>query len=245
MVRDEIHADSFRTDGRVCLCKISPEVIYAFLSLSHLVHDMMERPTVVHVERRFGQLLRFIFVLRQGEHIRVRQTEISHRPVPEVSRHFACYVATETIDTDRVHPPMHGFEHLITHVLVVVVQFGDVGPIVLYHQVTQAVAVMPSVILGPLAIRRRVVGYPVEDDLKALLVSRCQEMLEVLACTKLRVDSAIIDDRVVAAECTFAGDDADRLARHDPDDVDTVLTQGGQQCLRCSKSTFRGRLTGV
>ena len=86
---------------------------------------------------------------------------------------------------------------------------------------------MPSVVLGPLAVRRRVVSNPVEDDFETLLMRSGKEMLKVLTRTKLRVNSAVVDNRVVTTQCTFAGDDTNRLARHDPNDVNAVLTQGG------------------
>ena len=121
----------------------------------------MQRPAVVHVEGGLGQLVRFVLVFGQREHIRMRLAQLTHRVVPEIGRHFACYVAAETVNADRVHPPMHRFLHLRAHRLAVVVQFGDVRPVVLYHQVAQAVAVVPTLVLGPLAVRCRMVSYPV------------------------------------------------------------------------------------
>ena len=94
---------------------------------------------------------------------------------------------------------MHGFEHLLAHGLVVVVQLGDIRPVVLHHQVTQAVAVVPAFVLGPLTVRCRMVSHPVKDDLKALVVRFGKEVLEVRAGTELGVDRAVIDDGVVTS----------------------------------------------
>ena len=205
----------------------------------------MQRPSVVHVEGRLGEFLRFVFVLREGEHMRMRQAQVSHRPVPEIGRHFTGYVAAEAVDTDGVHPPVHRFQHFCAHVLVVIVQFGDIRPVVLYHQVSEAVAIVPAFVLRPLAIRSGVVSYPVEDDLEALLMCRFEEVLEVRAGTKLRVDSAVVDDRVVTAERPLAGDDADGLTGHHPYNVDTVVAQRRKQSFRSLESTFRRSLTYV
>ena len=205
----------------------------------------MQTPAVVHVEGRLGQLVRFVLIFGQREHIRMRQAQLAHRVIPEIGRHFAGYVAAETVDSDRVHPPMHRFLHLCAHCLAVVVQFGDIRPVVLNHQVTQAVAIVPALVLGPLAVRRRVVRYPVEDDLKAHLMRLFEKMLEVGTRTELGVDRAVVDDGVVTAECTLTGDHADRLTGHHPDDVDAVLLERRQQGFGGSKRTFFRRLTGV
>ena len=123
MIADEIHANSLRTDSGICFRKISPQILYTFLALRYLVHDVMQRPAVVHVEGRFCQFVRLVLILCESEHIGVRLTQFTHRVVPEICRHFACYVAAESVDADAVHPPVHGFLHLGTHGLAVVVQF--------------------------------------------------------------------------------------------------------------------------
>ena len=245
VVGDEIHPDSFMPDGSVCFSEIIPQVLYGILTLRHTIHQMMQCPAVVHVKSRFGQFICFVLIFGKREHIRMRLTQIRHRPVPEVRRHLSRYVATESVYADGVHPPMHGFKHFITHVLVLIVQFGDIRPVVLYHQVAQAVAVVPAVVLGPFAIRSCVVSYPIEDDLETLFMRCLEEMLEIGARTELRIDSAVIDDGIVTAECSFASYLTDRLARHDPDDVNAVLLERRQQSLGSGKRTFRRRLAGV
>ena len=245
MVGDEVHTDGFGTDGGIGLGEIRPEVLDVALTLCYLIHDVVQRPAVVHVESRFGQLVRFVLILCEGEHLRVGLAEIGHCPVPEISRHLSCYVATETVDADAVHPEMHSLQHGIAHVLVLVVEFGDIGPVVLHHQVTQTVAIVPAFVLGPLAVRCGMVSHPVEDDLKAHLVCGSKEMFEVRARAELGIDGAVVDDGVVTAERAFTGDHTDRLARHDPDDVDAVVFEHRQQRLCGSKRTFRRRLSGV
>ena len=100
VIGDEVHADSLGTDGSVGFGEIRPEVLHTFLTLRYIVHNMMKRPTVVHVECGFGQFLRFVFVLGEGEHMRVGLTEVTHCPVPEISRHLTGYVAAETVNAD-------------------------------------------------------------------------------------------------------------------------------------------------
>ena len=245
MVRDEVHTNGLGTNRTIRLGEVRPQVLHGCLALRYIIHRVVQTPAVVHVERRFGQLIGFVLILGEGEHVGVGKTQVAHCPVPEIGRHFAGYVATETVNTDGVHPPVHRFEHLVAHILVVVVQFGDVRPVVLHHQVAQTVTVMPAVVLGPLAVRRRMVGYPVEDHLEAHLVCLCQEMLEIGTCTELRIDGAVVDDGIVTAERTLTGNLADRLTRHHPDDVNTVLAQGRQQLLGSPERTFRRCLTGV
>ena len=104
---------------------------------------------------------------------------------------------------------------------------------------------MPAVVLCPLAVGRGVVGYPVEDNLKAHLVRFGEEMLEVGAGAELRVDGAVVDDRIVTAERAFAREYADRLARHHPDNVDTRFFQFGQHALCSSKCPFGSQLAGI
>ena len=89
------------------------------------------------------------------------------------------------------------------------------------------------------------VGYPVEDNFETHLVGLGQEMLEVGTCTELGVDGAVVDDGVVAAQRALAGDLADRLTGHYPDDVNTILFEGREQRLGGPERTFRRSLTGV
>ena len=172
-------------------------------------------------------------------------TDLSHYIVPEIGRHFACYVATETVDADGIHPPVHGFLHLSAHVLVVVVEFGDIGPVVLHHEVAEAIAVVPAFVLGPLAIWSGVVSYPVKDNLQTQLVCLCEEVLKVSTCTKLRVEFAVVSDGIVATQCTLALEHANLLDRHNPDDIHATLFDFWQECLCSCKSTFWSSLTGV
>ena len=58
---------------------------------------------------------------------------------------------------------------------------------------------MPTIVLRPLAIRSSVVCYPVQNHLEALLMRFLKEMLEVFSGTKLRIDRAVVDNRVVTA----------------------------------------------
>ena len=140
---------------------------------------------------------------------------------------------------------MHRFEHLVAHLLVLVVEFADVSPIVLNHQVSETVTVMPTFIFSPFAIRSGVVCNPVQYHFEAHLMSHFKEVLEVCACAELRVDLTVVDDGVVTAECSLTGDLTDRLTGHHPDDVDTVFLQFGQQCFRGFERAFRCCLTGV
>ena len=76
-------------------------------------------------------------------------------------------------------------------------------------------------------------------------MSHFKEVLEISACAELRVDLAVIDDGVVTAQRSLAGDLTDRLTGHHPDDVDTVFLQFGQQCFCGFERAFRRCLTGV
>ena len=245
MVGGEVHAYGIGTNGSFGFGEVCPEVFHGALALRYTVHQVVQLPAVVHVECRLGEFLRLGFILGKGEQVGVVFADIRHRPVPEVGGDFACYVAAEAVDTDRVHPPAHATEHFVAHVLVLVVEFGDVGPIVLHHEVAEGVAVVPAFVLGPFAIGRGVVGNPIEDNLKAHLVRFGEEMLEVGACAELGVDGAIVDDRIVTAERAFACDDADRLARHYPDDVNTRLFEFGQHGFCGCECPFGSQLARI
>ena len=188
VVAGEVHADSLLADERVLLLEERPKVVNADLALSQLAHRVLQVPAVIHVEGRCSEFLRLVVVLSEGEHIGVGEAEVSHSHFPKIRGHFAGYVATETVDADLVHPEMHCFEHLLTHVFVFVIEFGDIGPVVLHHEVAEAVAIMPALALGPLAIGRGVVGYPVEDDFHAELVGAVDKRNEVLSCAELMIE---------------------------------------------------------
>ena len=85
----------------------------------------------------------------------------------------------------------------------------------------------------------------VRRDLEAETVRRGEEMLEVGACAELGIDLAIVNDRVVTAKGALAGEFADGLAWHDPDDVDAIVAEFGQHGFGSGKGALGGELPRV
>ena len=223
MVRYEVHADSIILNRSVCLGEVVPQVLHAVSALCHAVDQVVKCPAVVHVERRFAKLHSLVFILSQGEHVGVRPAQFAHRIVPEVGRYLACYVATETVDADLVHPEVHGFLHGSTHVFVLIVELADVRPIILNHQLAVLVAVVPTCVLRPFAVRSGMVGNPIKDNLHAQLVRLGKKMLKILARTELGVELAVVNNAVITAQRAFSGQLANGLQRHYPDNIHTHL----------------------
>ncbi len=72
------------------------------------------------------------------------------------------------------------------------------------------------------------VGDPVENDLHAQMVDAVHQRPEIGGGAELGVDARVIGDGVVAAEYPFAVELADRLHRHDPQDVDSETLEPDQ-----------------
>jgi hypothetical protein len=75
------------------------------------------------------------------------------------------------------------------------------------------------------------VGDPVEDHVHALAVGGIDEGLEVGLGAELRVHAVIVADRIRAAERALAVLHADRVDRHQPQDIDAdSFSRGSSRC---------------
>ena len=73
-----------------------------------------------------------------------------------------------------------------------------------------------------------VVGDPIDDHFHAHALRGVHEGLEVLQCAKLGVDAEIIFDRIGAAQRAFALFFANRVDRHQPENIHAQIFDPGQ-----------------
>ena len=98
---------------------------------------------------------------------------------------------------------------------------------------------------GPGMVAAGVVGHPVEDHLEAFFMSGRQEVVEIFQRTEFRIDGAIVLHGIIAAERPLASLDADRMDRHQPEDVDTQFRKAVELRLDGREGAFRRELTHV
>ena len=154
-----------------------------FAILHHPGDGSHEFPGVVHVKAcreivGVGTLGKHDEGARGGS-----RTQGPDAVAPEVHGHLVGDIAAESVDTDAVHPVAHGVDHRFAHLLVLVVQVGDIGPVGARREDDVAGSVMrvPVGVLGdPLVVPCRVVGYPVQDDPHVALVAFLDQLAQVI-----------------------------------------------------------------
>ena len=83
----------------------------------------------------------------------------------------------------------------------------------------------------------------VDDAAHSILVNRINQTHKILHRAVLRVDRAIIHDRVRASERALAPDDANGVNRHQPDDVCPKGPDTSKLSANAFKSSFTAELT--
>ena len=209
------------------------------------VHGLVPAPGVGHVERRGVQVPR----LPLGQHEDgLDRVEFGAHRVPEVGRHEAGDVAAIAVDVDLRHPVLHGLGHVLPELGLGVVQVDDVDPVPPRRRPEVALPVprIPLRMLGhQVAVPRRVVGHPVQDDVQAVLVRGPDEVLQVIQRAQLGLDRVVVLDRVGTAQRALAVLLADHLNRHQPQDDGAEFLQPRQVGLGGPEGAFRGELAGV
>jgi hypothetical protein len=193
----------------------------------------VQLPAVRHIERRVH---RWRLGLREHEEVGLHLAEFATGLGPEVVGDAAGDVAAEAINFHRAKPPRHIGDHRAAHGWIVVVQFGDVGPVGLValivariHDTAVGFVFVPVGMRGdPRMIVRRVIRHPVEDYPQAAAMRRSHEVVYVGGRPELGIDLAIVRDRVRTAERPFAVHDADRLEWHHPEDIDAERFEARQ-----------------
>ena len=224
---------------------IADKAVGSGLPLRDVVQQMVQFPGVGGVEAGLVQP-RLLPLGEEVESAGIFRPELREHIGPEILRHLIGHVAAEAVDPP-VKPETHALLHLGPHLLGLVVELGDVRPVIFDNRVALRVADVP---VGrfprhPRMIRRGVVGHPVDDDLEAKVVGRADKVVEILQGAELRVDVAIVLDGVVGAESSLAAFLADRIDRHQPDNVHPKFLKFRKFPLGRGEGTFGGRLTGV
>ncbi len=150
-----------------------------------------------------------------------------HRLLPEGVGHEAGRIDPEAVDVVGVEPPLHRGDHRAPQRRVAVVELCDVGPVgqvplvvARHREVALGVAhVVVGVLRRPDVVPRGVVGHPVDDDPHAPGVDRIDKRLEVRRGAEQRVHGMIVLHGVGRAEGALPFRDADRMDRHQPEDV--------------------------
>ena len=166
----------------------------AFVEDAHEL--ILEVPAVVHVET-CGEV---IGALTLSKHQNLALAGSLAQRVdglfPEVGRHTVGHVAAEAVDAHVGNPELHGVDHGLAHLLVIIVQVGHVVPVPRTRMDDGVglliVGVPVGMFLHPRMIPRRVVGHPVEDDGHAVLVAGAGEVFEVVECSEFRRDGLVV-----------------------------------------------------
>ena len=89
------------------------------------------------------------------------------------------------------------------------------------------------------------VGDPIEDHLEAQPVGFVHESPEVRLGAELGIDRAVVAHRIGAAQRALAVRLADRVDRHQPDDIDAHRGKARELLLRRLEGALGSELTGV
>src|SRR5688572_11528176 len=90
------------------------------------------------------------------------------RLFPEIQWHQVGHIAAESIDIAFIYPELHCFDHVMPHLVVVIIEVNHIVPAVLVVEFSLCVAcVVLRMLLCPPMIETRMIGYPVDDDLEA------------------------------------------------------------------------------
>ena len=187
------------------------------------------------------------FPLGQHED-RLDRVEFAAGVVPEIDWHVAGHVAAVAVDVGLAHPVLERLGHVTPQAGLAVVELDDVRPVPPRRRVEVALPV-PLVPFGVLpdqhVVPGGVVGDPVEDHVQPKFVGAVDEPLEVVEGAELGVDGEVVARRVRAAQRALAVLLADRVDRHEPDDVRTQRLQARQLLLRSGERSLRRELPQV
>ena len=247
MVGDEVHGQGAgRHAGLVGVVHIEVgQVVGVLLALGQFIPQMHLAPGIVGVESVLLQ--RRVLGLGQEEQgVGMRLTEVAEGLLPEIGRHFGGHVAAETVHA-AVDPEFHlGFHRVIEGGVVLVVEMGDVSPVVLRGEVAEGIEEIPvPVFHRPGVVAAGVVGYPVEDHFEALFVGGGQEVVEVFERAEFGVHGAIVLHGIVAAEGALAAFHADGMDGHQPEDVDAQSGEAVELLFNGGERTFLRELADV
>ena len=265
MVRDEGHAVGRSGEILEFAAHVGAHAVRIHVPLGDFVRDVVELPGVARIEG--AVVVVRLLGLGQHEHLRLDVLQRPAHTAPEGGRHLHRHVTTEAIDVVVPHPEGHrilhgGIESILLSALPI--QLGHIDPIGARGRLDAAVFVEQVVtqtngIAGPDRVEGRVVGDPVDDDLHAVVMGGSDEGIEVLPGSVIRVECFVVLNTVGAPEGTAARLHqvvvlvlpalpvhlADRMHRHEPDDVHAQLLDAGEVGSSAPKVTLGAVLPDI
>jgi hypothetical protein len=89
------------------------------------------------------------------------------------------------------------------------------------------------------------IGHPIDNDVHPGCVRSGDKVFEIVQRPKLGIHAVIVPHGVLAPQRALAVLDADRMNRHQPEDIRPQGFQAGQVLFRRPEGTFLGELPGV
>ena len=202
----------------------------------HLIDGSHEFPGIVQVKS--GGEIAGIGTL--GEHNEVTGLgSLAQRPDaigPEIHGNLVGYVTAETVNANAVYPKTHSVDHGSAHLLVFIVQVGNVGPVGARREndVPDRVMGVPvGVLFEPRVVPGGVVGHPVEDDAHTALVARLDQHAQVIHRAVLGSHSLVVTHRIGRVLAFLL---ANRVYGHNPKHIDAQVFDG----VKASDNSLQG-----
>ena len=223
---------------------VAREAVGIGTALGYVVEQMVQLPGVGRVEA--GLVQPGLLAFGKEVEVAVFAAELADNVGPEVLRHQRGHVAAEAVDS-AVEPEAHALLHLGAHLGVVVVELGDVGPVIFDYGPALLVAHIPRRVLlrHPGVVGRGVVRDPVYDEPESEFVRLREEGVEVRERAEFGVDVAVVAYGVIGAERALAVELAYGVGRHDPENVDSEFLEYGQPFGRGGEGSLGGHLSDV
>ena len=245
MVGDVGHAIALAGPGALAPRVVHEELGQPGPTLHDVVHGLIPAPRVGRIKCLRMQVAR----LPLGQHEdRPDRVQLTAHVVPEVDRHEARHVAAVAVDADFPHPVFHCLGHVLAHAGLRVIEIDDIRPVPPRRraEIAVPVALVPvGMLFSQRIVPGRVVGDPVEDHVHIERMSGVDESLEVVQRAELGIDAKIIAYRVRTAERALPVLFADRVDRHEPQDVDTEIPEPRQLPLDGAERPFGAELPDV
>ncbi len=245
MVRCQFQRVSSNRINFLCFYQQRIHIECRFLSLCHIVHQVVKFPAIVAVES-FVQQIHLILIF--GQHInRFDRIERCAGCFPKISRHTACIIAAVSVNICVFHPEFQRMKHGIAHILIVVIQIGHVRPVGIgWNDISQRILRIPVFVFSnPLVVPTGVVSNPVEQHLEAHFVGLVHQCFKIVQRSKFRINSFIISNGIIRSQWSFPVFFGNRINRHEPKNIYTQFFQAGQRSFERFKGAFRSVLTNI
>ncbi len=149
--------------------------------------------------------------------------ECEPRSFPEIRRHLTGNVATESVEIKLSQPVFQHVSHVATQFLVVVVERGDVVPVIRISDVALRVVFVKLGMLHQHAVPRRVIRDDVDDHFQPARVCFANESLEIVGRAVIAIDRVVIAHGVRTADRSLLLFVTDRMNRHQPENRDPEI----------------------